>query len=162
VNLGKVFAENNLYLAVAESLTAGLVTADFTSTPGASNYLLGGIVCYQNSIKIHQLGVDAELIAGHGPVDPAVAVQLAQGVRSRFARDCAIPAEQVVGLSTTGVAGPDAVGDKPVGLVYLGISSARGDRAIELQLAGSRSEIRLATVASAKAAIADEIHLLLG
>jgi PncC family amidohydrolase len=154
--------ENGLYLATAESLTAGLVSAELANTPGASMFLLGGTVCYQDEIKIHQLGVDPELISQHGPVDPNVAIQMATGARVNFARDCSKASNLVIGISTTGVAGPDPVGDKPVGLVFIGISSQLGERAIQLHLSGSRAEIRAATVSAALSTLEDEIQLLLG
>jgi nicotinamide-nucleotide amidase len=162
VTLNQTLGGYGLYLATAESLTAGLIASELANNPGASKYLLGGIVCYQNEIKIKQLGVDPGLIDSRGPVDPAVALQMAYTVRSKFALDCDKPLEKVIGVSTTGVAGPDSLGDKPVGLVYLGISSSIGDRTVELRLNGSRSEVRLATVAKTMEEIADEIHRLIG
>lgn len=162
MTLSQKLSDRGLSLAVAESLTAGLVCAELASTPGASKFLLGGVVCYQDDVKIQQLGVSADLLAKRTAIDSEVAMQLALGVRANFAADCSRGVNQVIGISTTGVAGPDPVGDKPVGLVYIGIASAFGVRAVALNLSGSRSEIRAATVSWALSAIEDEIQSLLG
>ncbi len=162
MTLGQKLIESGLFVATAESLTAGLVSAELATTPGASGFLLGGIVCYQDAVKIHQLGIDPEQISKHGPVDQSVAIQMAYGARISFARDCSRAIDLVIGLSTTGVAGPGPVGDKPVGLVFIGISSQRGERAVQLQLSGTRAQIRAATVSAALSTLEDEIQLLLG
>ena len=162
MTLNQKLSDHGLLLAVAESLTAGLVCAELASSPGASKFLLGGVVCYQDEVKIQQLGVSADLLAQRTTIDPEVAMQLAVGVRASFAADCSRDVNQVIGISTTGVAGPDSVGDKPVGSVYLGIASASGVRAVALNLSGSRSEIRAATVSSVLSTIEDEIQSLLG
>lgn len=162
MTLAQLLIEKGLAVATAESLTAGLLSAELTDSPGASAFFLGGINCYQNGVKIHQLGVDAELIEKHTAVDGEVAIQLAQSVREKFSIACAKNAEQVLGVSTTGVAGPDSVCGIPVGTVYLGIASVRGARSIALRLDGNRSEIRAATVKAALATIEDEIQAIFG
>lgn len=162
MTFGNPLSEHGLFIATAESLTAGLLSAELASNPGASRFLLGGIVCYQDQIKIQQLGVDAQLVSLHSAVNPEVARQMAEGVRAKFAADCAVEPERVIGISTTGVAGPDRVGDQPVGRVYLGIASAISSRSVALNLSGSRAEIRSATVLAALSEIQDEIQLLLG
>ncbi|TXJ04503.1 MAG: CinA family protein [Aeromicrobium sp.] len=130
-----------LTVAVAESLTGGLLASAFVDVPGASEVFAGGIVAYQTAHKIRQLGVPAEVIERHSVVDARVAVHMALGVRERFGTD--------IGLSTTGVAGPDAVGDHPVGTVFVGISAHDVTRALPLQLSGSRHAIRIETVDAA-------------
>jgi nicotinamide-nucleotide amidase len=162
VTLAHKLTEHGFFVATAESLTAGLVSAELANTAGASKFLLGGIVSYQDAIKIQQLGVDATALSQRTAIDAEIAVQMAVGVRSKFASDCSKDLKKVIGISTTGVAGPDPVGNHPVGLVYLGIASAVSARSIALQLSGSRAEVRAATVAAALLAIEDEIHLLLG
>ncbi|MGO4300592.1 CinA family protein [Leifsonia sp. RAF41] len=151
--------ERRLTIAVAESLTGGLLTAELTSVPGASAVVLGGAVVYATELKHALLGVDADLLAADGPVHPEVARQLADGVRKRLAVD-GRPAD--IGVSTTGVAGPDPQGGRPVGTVYVGVSSANGTRAVELGLSGDRDDIRRRTVAEAVRALASELGITLG
>jgi nicotinamide-nucleotide amidase len=122
-------------LAVAESCTGGMVCEAITSVPGSSAVLLGGVVAYANDVKSAQLGVDARLIESHGAVSAEVAGAMAQGVRIRLGAD--------VGVSTTGIAGPDGgTADKPVGLVFIGLQDHHGHDVFRLQLGGTREDIR--------------------
>ncbi|KTR09156.1 CinA family protein [Curtobacterium citreum] len=130
-------------VAVAESLTGGLVVATLVGVPGASAVVRGGVVAYATPVKHTVLGVSADLLAEHGAVDPEVARQMASGVRTALAVD-GEPATW--GISTTGVAGPDPQDGKPVGTVFVGIASASGAEAYELHLEGDREAIRQATV----------------
>jgi len=133
-------------VACAESLTGGLLSATIVDVPGASNVLLGGVVAYATELKRALVGVDERLLEERGPVDPEVAEQLAARIRAL----CAVggrPAD--LGLATTGVAGPDPQGGHPPGLVYVGVSSARGARAVELRVEGDRASVRRAAVARA-------------
>lgn len=145
-----------LTVAVAESLTGGQLVAALIDVPGASATVLGGVVAYNTALKHSLLGVSAELLAEHGPVHPEVARQMAAGVRTALAVG-GKPAD--VGLSTTGVAGPEPQGGQPVGTVYLGV--ALGDRvhSVALTLSGSRSQIRSATVT---AAVVEALATVLG
>lgn len=144
-------------IAVAESLTGGLVTAALVAVPGASHVLSGGIVSYDTELKHTLLGVDRDLLDEEGPVCEEVALQMAAGVR----RACAVtvdgePQPADVGVATTGVAGPDAdpqTGQEP-GTVWLAVSGPGGDEAIEFRFSGSRDEIR-------NAAVQECLHLLL-
>lgn len=139
-------------IAVAESLTGGLVHAALVGVPGASIVLTGGINSYDTELKRTLLGVDADLLEAEGPVHEEVARQMADGVR----RACATTVEGRVtpteyGVSTTGVAGPDAdpqTGQEP-GTVWVGVSGPGGTNAIRLHLTGTRDEIREATVQEA-------------
>jgi len=133
-------------IAVAESLTGGLLAARFVSVPGASATFTGGVVAYATELKASVLGVDRGLLAARGAVDPAVARQMAEGVR-RVCEVAGRPAE--LGLATTGVAGPDWQDGHPPGTVHLGIASPRGIRSVSLELAGDRPTIREQTVARA-------------
>lgn len=162
MTLAQRLIENGLAVATAESLTAGLLSAELTAEPGATAFFLGGITCYQDEVKIIELGVDPQLIFERTAVDNEVAIQLASNVRERFSKTCSKNIDHVLGVSTTGIAGPDSVGEVPVGTVYVGISSARGSRSITLKLSGDRSEIRAATVTAALAAIQDEIQAIFG
>ncbi|WP_413602344.1 CinA family protein [Curtobacterium sp. Curtsp57] len=130
-------------VAVAESLTGGLVVSELVGVPGASAVVRGGVVAYATPVKASVLGVSAALLARNGAVDPTVAAQMATGVRTALAVD-GVPATW--GISTTGVAGPDPQDGQPVGTVFVGIASAAGAEAFELHLDGDRQAIRQAAV----------------
>lgn len=123
-----------LTLAVAESLTGGLVHAALVAVPGASRALRGGVVAYATDVKSSLLGVDPVLLAARGPVDEDVARQMATGVVERLGAD--------VGLATTGVAGPGAQDDVPAGTVWLAATLEGATRARGLRLAGDRDRVR--------------------
>ena len=125
-------------IGAAESLTGGRVTAALVDVPGASAHVRGGIVAYATDVKASRLGVDAQLLAARGPVDPDVAAQMAQGARHALSAD--------VGLATTGVAGPDPQGGKPVGTVHIAVATPETVVVSSLALSGSRDEIRAQTV----------------
>jgi len=130
-------------VAVAESLTGGLVVSELVGVPGASAVVRGGVVAYATPVKASVLGVSATLLARNGAVDPTVAAQMATGVRTALAVD-GEPATW--GISTTGVAGPDPQDGQPVGTVFVGIASAAGAESFELHLDGDRQAIRQAAV----------------
>jgi nicotinamide-nucleotide amidase len=133
-------------LGVAESLTGGLVAAALVAVPGASAVLRGAVVAYATDIKQNLLGVDATLLAAHGPVHPRVARQMAEGVR-RALGPGSEPAD--VGIATTGIAGPVSPDGQPVGTVHLAVSTPLGSRVESLVLTGSREEIRAEAAARA-------------
>lgn len=153
----RTLIERRQTIAVAESLTGGGLAAELTRVPGASAVVLGAAVVYATELKHTLLGVDADLLLREGPVDPEVARQLAAGVRDRLAVD-GRPAD--LGVSTTGVAGPDAQGGRPVGTVFVGVASAAGVRSVELRLAGDRQSIRSQTVARAVRELAVELGIV--
>ncbi|HJW00014.1 MAG TPA: CinA family protein [Arthrobacter sp.] len=126
--------DRGLTVATAESLTAGMVSAILADTAGASGMLQGGVVAYQNSVKVDVLGVSPELIASVGSVDGDVAAAMAAGVRSTLGSD--------IGVATTGVAGPEEHDGKPVGTVYIGIATADGTASFDYGFSGNRAEIR--------------------
>jgi nicotinamide-nucleotide amidase len=101
-------------LAVAESLTGGLLAATLVDVPGASRAFRGGVIAYATDLKASLVGVADDLLRAVGPVDPQVALALARGARTRCGADW--------GLATTGVAGPDPQDDIPVGTVYVAIA----------------------------------------
>jgi len=138
-------------LALAESLTGGLLADAFVSVPGASKVLRGSVVAYATDLKQELLGVDADLLAANGAVDPSVAIEMAVGAANRLGAD--------VALSTTGVAGPDEQDGKSVGTVFVGLLTPDGSSVIELHLAGSRAEIRSQAVT---AAVAELLEVLTG
>lgn len=130
-------------IAVAESLTGGLLVAELIRTPGASAVVLGGVVAYNTELKHTLLGVDAEVLAAHGAVHPDVAAQMSVGVRAALA----VAGEPAyIGISTTGVAGPDPHGGTAVGTVYLGFAIGSDVRTKHLELGGDRDHIRSAVV----------------
>ena len=135
--------ERGVTIAVAESLTGGLLVASLVAVPGASAVLFGGVVAYNTVLKHTLLGVDAGLLAANGAVDPDVAEQMARGVRERLAVD-GRPA--TIGIATTGVAGPDPQDGHPVGTVFIGLATAEGSTHSALALTGSRDAIRHAVV----------------
>jgi nicotinamide-nucleotide amidase len=128
-------------LAVAESLTGGLLAASLVGVPGASAVFRGGLVVYATDLKSTLAGVPASLLAERGPVDGDVARALAEGARERCGADW--------GLSTTGVAGPDPVDGHGPGEVWTGISGPGGTTAVRHDLTGDRAAVRLATVVEA-------------
>lgn len=159
-DVGGALIERGLSIAVAESLTGGLLAASLCSVPGISAVFRGGIVAYQTPLKHALLGVDAELLAARGAVDPDVAQQMAEGARQRMATSG--PAD--IGLSTTGVAGPDPQDGHAVGTVFVGIATAQGSHALRLNLGEAivsgdplamRQHIREATVAAALQMLAE-------
>jgi nicotinamide-nucleotide amidase len=136
-------------LAVAESLTGGLVAAALTAVPGASSAFAGSVTAYATRLKHELLGVDPGLLADRGAVDPAVAESMACGVRDRLGADW--------GLATTGVAGPDPQDGKPVGTVYVAVAGPARTAAVLLRLSGDRAAIRAATVAGALDLLVDAL-----
>lgn len=146
VALVTALQERSLSLAVAESLTGGAVSAAIVDVPGASAVFRGGVVAYATELKAGLLGVDEQHLAAHGPVDPIVAEQMAEGVRQRLGVN-GRPAS--IGIATTGVAGPEAQGGKPVGTVFVGVATARGIRSRRFEFSGDRSDIRRASVEAA-------------
>jgi nicotinamide-nucleotide amidase len=128
-------------VAVAESLTGGLVAAALTTVPGASVVLRGGIVAYATELKAALLAVPRELLAARGPVDPDVAAAMAAGVRDRLSA--------TYGVSTTGVAGPGPADGKPQGTVFVAVDGPAGPAGAGLHLAGGRPEVRAQAVTAA-------------
>ncbi len=138
-------------IAAAESLTGGLLADAFVRVPGASKVFLGSAVTYDIHAKAKILGVDPRLLDTQGAVHPEVARQMAWGTARLY--DQPAYCGRVIGLSTTGVAGPGPDGDKPAGLVYIGCSlpgavtgGERVTRARELRLHGTREQVREQTV----------------
>ena len=145
-----------LKLAIAESLTGGMLSSALVAVPGASNVLLGAIVAYQTSLKHELLGVASSLLENKGAVDPEVAAQMAGGVRTRLAAKTANDEAVVIGVATTGVAGPDPQDGIPVGTVYIAIAGPKiGEVVYAQQFEGNRDQIRAATVEAAISHLAE-------
>ncbi|ARQ68152.1 CinA family protein [Streptomyces marincola] len=138
-------------VAVAESLTGGLVAAALTGVPGASRAFLGSVTAYATDVKREVLGVDGAVLDERGPVDAEVARQLASGVRKLLGADW--------GVATTGVAGPQPQGGKPVGTVHVAVSApgTGGVVAQRLNLRGDRAAIRAGSVDAVLALLRNEL-----
>lgn len=134
-------------VATAESLTAGLVSARICNVSGASGCFLGGVAAYQDAVKEETLGVPAEIIRACSAVSASCARAMAKGVRKKMHAD--------VALSTTGYAGPTG---EDVGLVYVGLSTPKGERAYRLRLHGTRQGIRQMTANIAMYLLQKEIE----
>jgi nicotinamide-nucleotide amidase len=132
-------------LAVAESLTGGLVAAAITSVPGASDVFLGGVIAYTSSVKSTMLGVSARVLETCGPVNEDVAVAMAEGVRDAVGADASV--------AVTGVAGPAAHGGMPPGRVCIAVVGPSDRIAMTLDLPGNRDAVRAAAVEEALSAL---------
>jgi nicotinamide-nucleotide amidase len=124
-------------IAVAESLTGGLVCAQLTAVPGASLVFRGGVVAYATEVKSTVLDVDPHLLDVSGPVSSEVALAMASGVRARLGSN--------LGIATTGVAGPDPQDGKAPGTAFVAVvGGAAGDlgEVRALRLSGDRSAVR--------------------
>lgn len=131
----ELLQQKGLTIAIAESCTGGLVSKRLTDIPGASAVYGCGICSYANETKEKMLGVKHETLETYGAVSEQTAIEMANGIRNVSGAD--------IGVSTTGVAGPDGgTKEKPVGLVYVGIATKNGTEAIKLNLRGKRSFIR--------------------
>ena len=134
----ELLKEQSKTISAAESLTAGLFQSELAAVAGASAVLTGGVIAYNEEMKIAQLGVAPELLKKSGVVSEETAIAMAEAVRRKFGTDIA------VGL--TGAAGPDAHGDQPAGTVWIGIATEDGTKAYRLQLSGMRNTNRLRAV----------------
>lgn len=131
----------NITVATAESLTGGMVAATIVQVPGSSAMLQGGVIAYQNELKERLLGVPAELLLDKGAVDPEVACAMALGV-------CTAAGARV-GISTTGVAGPEPHQGKEVGHVYIGVALDGEAQSYEYHFPGDREMIKTAATQEA-------------
>lgn len=134
VDVLAVLTSRGATLAVAESLTGGLLAATLTAVPGASAVFRGGVTAYATDVKTALLAVPATVVRSVGVVSAEVAAAMAQGARERLGATYA--------LSTTGVAGPDSQEGKPVGTVFVAVAGPDGVEAAALQLAGARQAVR--------------------
>ncbi|WP_329519971.1 CinA family nicotinamide mononucleotide deamidase-related protein [Spirillospora sp. NBC_01491] len=133
----RLLAERSATVAVAESLTGGLIGAELTAMPGSSATYAGGVVAYATELKHRLLGVPEALLAEHGAVHPEVAAAMAEGVRDRLGA--------AYGLAVTGVAGPEPQDGHSVGTVYASVAGPGGLLTVtapRLPVPGAGSEIR--------------------
>ncbi len=128
--------QQQLTFATAESCTGGWIGKLITDKPGCSEYFKGGVISYSNDSKSELLGVSSESLKTQGAVSEEVAKQMASGARKRLGAD--------IGLSTTGIAGPDGgTDDKPVGTVWIALATKHGVQARQLRLIPGRERIRI-------------------
>ncbi len=133
--LNAALARNGMRVAVAESCTGGLIAKRITDRAGSSDVFVGGVVAYDNSVKVTTLGVSPADLERHGAVSEPVARQMARGVAERFGADA--------GVGITGIAGPGGgTPEKPVGTVWLALAVDGTVEAHLLQLGGGREAIR--------------------
>lgn len=129
--IGRILARSGKTVSAAESCTGGTISALFTAVPGSSEYYLGSVTSYANSVKTGVLGVDPDVIEKHGAVSSECVAQMAEGVRRLTGSDFSV--------ATSGIAGPGGGSDtKPVGLVWIGVSSQQGTETLKLVFKGDR------------------------
>jgi len=133
--IGRTLRGRKKTLAVAESCTGGKLGDMITEVPGSSDYFLGGVISYSNDAKANILGVDRATLEAKGAVSEEVALQMAAGARRALGAD--------IGVGITGVAGPrGGTATKPVGLVYIAVSSGEASVCKRNLFKGSRSSIK--------------------
>ena len=133
-------SKNGLTIACAESCTGGLIAKRITDVAGASSVFVGGCVTYANEAKMKLLGVKSKTLESFGAVSEQTALEMARGVRTELGAD--------IGISTTGIAGPGGgTPEKPVGTVYIGISTVDGDLVKKLSLSSMKSRTYIRNVA---------------
>lgn len=139
----KKLTKKKATLSVAESITGGGLASAITEVSGSSKVFVGGVIAYEDSIKISELKVDAKTLKKFTAVSEEVAKEMAVGALKKFKTDYAI--------ATTGVAGPGKAYGQKAGTVWVAIASKKEVFAIALSLSGSRDLIRHATIESALA-----------
>ena len=137
--IGKLLTEKELTVSTAESCSGGLLGHILTGVSGSSAYYVGGVIAYSNGVKASSLGVRHETLLEYGAVSHQTAKEMAAGVRERLGA--------AIGLSTTGIAGPTGgTPEKPVGLVYIGISTEDETHSFECHFTGGREAVKESTV----------------
>ena len=138
-DVGALLKSKGLTISVAESCTGGKLGDQLTDVSGSSDYFMGGVISYSNRAKVELLGVNAGTLAKRGAVNDVVAKQMASGVRRSLHTD--------IGVSITGIAGPSGgSAEKPVGLVYIAVSSTKGTVCVKSTFKGSRSQVKAQSV----------------
>ena len=130
----KMLLDKKATVATAESCTGGMVAARLTSVSGASGAFKYGAVTYCNEAKNIMLGVSTETLDEHGAISAETAKEMAEGIRKVMNAD--------IGVSVTGNAGPGAAEEKPVGLVYIGVSSENYSAVLKNRFEGDRVSVR--------------------
>ena len=142
--IGRLLRDRKMTVATAESCTGGRLADRLTNVPGSSDYLLGGIISYDNAVKIESLGVQPDTLDSYGAVSRQTACEMAEGVRHRL--------NASIGISTTGVLGPGGgSGEKPVGTLWIGVSTEKRTSAVKMTLGKERLRNKERAVVSALA-----------
>jgi PncC family amidohydrolase len=140
-----------LRLAVAESCTGGLIGHRITNVPGSSTYYMGSVTAYAYEAKVRLLGVRWSTLEKYGAVSEETVLEMARGVRLALAAD--------IGLSVSGIAGPGGgTPEKPVGLVWIGLSTHDFDEAWRYQFPGDRLQVKEKTADEALLLLADYLR----
>ena len=135
--LGKMLLDRGLKLVVAESCTGGLIGHRLTNIPGSSEYYLGSVTAYAYEAKERLLGVNHDTLTRYGAVSRETVLEMASGIRTALASH--FPLESILGAAVSGIAGPGGgMPGKPVGLVWIGLSTPDGDWAWKFQFEGDR------------------------
>jgi PncC family amidohydrolase len=151
--------KNNLYLATAESCTGGFLGHLITNFPGSSDFYLGGQIDYSNSAKRLWLGVPSEILDLCGAVSRETVLAMAYGIRKAFAGE--VDTKRIIGLSISGIAGPGGgTPEKPVGTIWMGLSTNISERAYHFLFDGSRDEIKNQTAFQALEILSKDISLI--
>lgn len=149
--LGNILIARNLMCAVAESCTGGMIGAALTEVAGSSSWFRGGVIAYDNTVKMNLLGVPESVLHSYGAVSAETVAAMASGAAILFAVDCAV--------AVSGIAGPGGgSAEKPVGLVYIGTFVAGITTTSRHVFPGDRRAVREATVTTALQELIDRLN----
>ena len=142
MRLGQLFKGRDLWLAVTESSTGGLLGHMITNAPGSSTYFIGGVIAYANKVKVDVLGVSSQTLDRYGAVSKETVIEMARGVRKVLDAD--------IGVAISGVAGPGGGTDeKPVGTTVIGMSALEQETTKLFVFPGERLDIKTQAAQSA-------------
>ena len=148
--LGKQLKAKGLTISFAESCTGGLASSMVTDIPGSSEYLMGSVVSYTNQVKHQVLGVSQDTLERYTAVSEETCREMAEGIRRLMGTD--------LGVSITGIAGPGGgTPEKPVGLVYVGVSDKNGTQVQECRFKAARTTIKLRSAMNALSLAMDRV-----
>ena len=151
VKIANLLKQKRLTIATAESCTGGLVSHSLTNISGSSDYFDRGIISYSNNAKIDLLDVPKNILEKYGAVSEQVAKAMAEGVRTKSNVD--------IGISTTGIAGPTGgTKEKPIGLVYIAVSTTKNTVVKKFQFTGNRLENKESTCNTALQMLLDILN----
>lgn len=141
VEVGSLLHKGNYKLVIAESCTGGLVSHRITNVAGSSEYYIGGVCAYAYEAKRSLLSVKPKTLKNYGAVSRETVLEMSSGVRKLFSKE--IPIESLIGISISGIAGPGGgLPGKPVGLVWISLSSEQGSWAWQKVFEGNRIQVK--------------------
>ena len=150
LQLGRLMKERHLSCAVAESCTGGLIGGAITSIAGASEWFRGGVIAYSNEVKLRLLGVPERTLLDHGAVSSETVTAMAEGAARLLRTDCSI--------AVSGVAGPGGgTGEKPVGLVFIGIRVNGRTSSYRFLFSGDRDDVRREAVTTSLSLLLEQV-----